>query len=301
MGGADAGRQVGGRHRPADLPPGEAERLAQARHHDGALAHAGERGDGDGGLVEPDLLVDLVGNHQAVGCTGDGRNALELRAREHAAGRVVRAVDQDGLGAGANHAPQVLERQRELRCMQPHRAHHAAGHGHACHVRVVERLHQHHLVARVDEPEHDRRDRLGAAARDGHLGVRVHFQAAGGTEARGDGAVCLGKPERPRVLAMALGDGAHARVLHELRAVEIRESLAKVHGAMLRGQPTDGGEDALAERAQALGGSEGAPAGGVAHVPCLAAAGPRMWTSSCGNAISMPRSVRIRCARSTRS
>ncbi|MDH6138036.1 hypothetical protein P3T35_000013 [Kitasatospora sp. GP30] len=60
---------------PADLPAGEGEGLAGGGDGDGALAHAGEGGEGVVGAGEDQVFVDLVGDHQQVvldGELGDG-------------------------------------------------------------------------------------------------------------------------------------------------------------------------------------------------------------------------------------
>ena len=57
--------------------------------------------------VVDDVLVDLVGDRDRVPLAAQRGDRLELVAREHLAGRVVRRVDDDRLGL-------VVERRREL-------------------------------------------------------------------------------------------------------------------------------------------------------------------------------------------
>ena len=77
---------------PADLPPGEGERLACGADRQRPLAHPGQRGQGDVGpvVVERHVLVDLVGDHDEVVLDRHLGDRGQLLARQDRACRVVR-------------------------------------------------------------------------------------------------------------------------------------------------------------------------------------------------------------------
>ncbi len=64
----------------ADAPAGNRKGLAEARNHDGALAHAGQRGRANvPRAVVDEVLVNFVGEQEEI--VLDGRVARPLRAR----------------------------------------------------------------------------------------------------------------------------------------------------------------------------------------------------------------------------
>ncbi len=80
---------------PADLPAGEREGLAGAGDRQRPLGHPRQRRERDvGRVVVDEVLVDLVGDRDQVVLAADPRDALQLRPREHAPGRVVWRVEQ---------------------------------------------------------------------------------------------------------------------------------------------------------------------------------------------------------------
>ena len=99
--------------------------------------------------------------------------SVELRAREHLAGRVVRRVDDDRARARAERRAELLLVDRPVRLVERDVARRRTGQDRVRTVVLVERLEHDDLVARVEETEHRRDHRLGRAAGDGHLGLRV--------------------------------------------------------------------------------------------------------------------------------
>jgi len=116
-----------------------------------------------------------------------------------------------------------LDRQPEVGRLQPHGPQRAAGHRERGGVRVVERLDQHDLVARLDEPEHGGGDGLGASGRHRDLALGVDLETMVERETLGDGA------------------------LHELGTIEVGEALPQIHRLVLHRQSADAGENALAK------------------------------------------------------
>ena len=124
-------------------------------------------------------------------------------------------------------------------------------HGHAvtaCHrddggVGVVERFDQQHLGARLDQADHGRRDGLGGAHGDQHLGVGV----VGDAEvplALGRDRLAQRLDARPRwVLVDAVGDRVLGGLQHRGGTVLVGKALPQIHRPEAGGQRRHLGED----------------------------------------------------------
>ncbi len=86
-------------------------------------------------------------------------------------------LSSDGLGPRPERRRQRRARQLPVRRHQAHEAGHGAQHPHHRQVGVVQRLDQHHLVARVEQRHQAGGDRLGGAGGHHHLAGRVDLQA----------------------------------------------------------------------------------------------------------------------------
>ena len=129
------------------------------------------------GVVEDEVLVDLVGHHDHVVLDRQVGDHLQLVAGEHGAGRVVRGVEQDQLRRVGDRRAQLVEVGPEVGRPQGDRAATGAAHVEHRDVGVVVGLQHDHLVARVDEAEQRGGDGLGAAGGHHHLAVRVDGEA----------------------------------------------------------------------------------------------------------------------------
>src|SRR5690349_17330528 len=246
------GHQLGRGLDPADLPAGEGERLTRRTDRHGALAHPGELDDRHVLAVEDEVLVDLVGDHEQVALDGQSRDGGEFVAGEHRAGGVVRAVEQDEAGAGRDGFGEFGQVGAEARRAQRDRDADAAGHGDVGRVGVVVGLERDHLVARLDQREHGRRDRLGGAGGNQDLAVRVIPEAVEPLVVRCDGLAQLRHTGAWRVLVAAAGQDRVGRDLGDLgRPVPVGETLAQVDGPGDQGARGHLGEDRGAEALQA--------------------------------------------------
>ena len=95
----------------------------------------------------------------------DRRDLLELRSREHPAGRVVRRVDEDRARPRRDRGAQLVWVEAPLRRVQRHRHQPRAGHRRGGRVGVVGRVEGEHLLAGLAQPEDRGGDRLGRAHR----------------------------------------------------------------------------------------------------------------------------------------
>src|SRR6185369_5307837 len=128
----------------------------------------------------------------------------------------------------------------------------AVGHGDVGRVGVVVGLERDDLVARLDQREHGRRDRLGGAGGDQDLAVRVVTEAVEPLVVRCDGLAQLRYAGARRVLVAAAGQDRVGRDLGDLgRPVPVGETLAQVDGPGDQGARGHLGEDRGAEALQA--------------------------------------------------
>ena len=114
----------------------------------------------------------------AIGVVGDAGlgEQRQLLAIEHPRGRIVRIVEEDEAGLRRERRGQRLRGDPPAGRGQADQPRHAAGAQHQRQIGVVERLEQHDLVARRDQGEQARGDRLGRARGDDHL-LRIEIEA----------------------------------------------------------------------------------------------------------------------------
>ena len=206
------------------------------------------------GVVEGQVLVDLVRDHGDVvffAQVGDQRHFFE---REDAPGRVVRRVEDDRAGFGVKGFPQFVGVERPRRRMQRHVDRRRARHRDVGDVAVEVRLDDDHLVAFVDQAEHRREDRFGRARRDDDARVGINVEVI---EAVGVGGNCLSQRGVP-------GPGAYWLYLPACSActaaatmsagrVEVRLALTEIERVVLLRQHVDFGEDGRAEVGDSVG------------------------------------------------
>ncbi len=227
---------------------GEGEGLGGRGDRDRALAHAGQGAQREVLPVVGEVLVDLVGDDQEVAGDGELGDGGQLFAGEDHAGGVVGGVEQQQAGAGPDGVGEGVEVGAEVGGAEGEGDPLGSGHGDAGGVGVVEGLEGDDLVARLQEGEHGRGDRLGGAGGDQDFAVGVEGQAVPAPLVLGDCLAQLGDALTGRVLvAAAVHDGAGGG-LGDLRgAVGVGEALPEVDGAGARGQGRHLGEDRGAE------------------------------------------------------
>ena len=177
------------------------------------------------------MFVHLVGDDEQVGLDGKGGQRAEFGVTGDHAGGIVRRVDDQRPGLGADRRPQALDVDGEAVPVLPH-GHGtpvASGHGDHRGVRVVERLDEQHLGAGFHQAEHRCRNRLGGADRDEDLGVRVVLRPVAPAALFGDGLAQFGDAQAGRVLVHTVGDSLLRRGEHGRRTVFVGEALAEIH------------------------------------------------------------------------
>ena len=217
------------------------------------------------GGAEREVLVHLVGHDDRIVPLGEPHDRREHVGVEHRPGRVVRRVHEDDPGAVGHRRLELVEVGPPVGEAQRHRAVHASGAGDERRVGVVVRLERHDLVAHVDEREDGRRERLGGAGRDEHLGCRVDVDAVEPSLVRGDRLAQHGHADAGRVLVHAVGDRLTGGLEHLGGAVLVGEALAEVDGAGAGGQGAHLGEDRGGDRA--VGGEQAGACGGALPRP----------------------------------
>ncbi len=163
--------QRGTGHRVAQPPAIHGIGLGKGVHRDGPLRHAGQAGDADvPRIVEGDVFVDLVGDHQQIVPDGQGRETLQLVATIDPAGRVARIDDDDRLGARRHERLDQRGVEREAAGSIEGCQHHlATGKLDLADMLGIVRLQQDHLVAALDRGEKCGEGGLGEAVGHQHL------------------------------------------------------------------------------------------------------------------------------------
>ncbi len=212
---------------PPDPPPGHGVRLRQRADRDGPVLEAGDRAGRN--VAEPvvrDVLVDLVGEHDRVPALAQFGDHLELVAREHLAGRVVRRVDHDAARALVERGRELPLVERPVRRRERYGPRHGAREDRVRPVVLVERLEHDDLVAGVEHAEHRGDHRLGRTARDRHVafGLDPRHAVARSVGVGDRRPERLGAP-RDRVLVDVVGDRLTSRLLDLLGRGEVGEPL----------------------------------------------------------------------------
>jgi hypothetical protein len=144
---------------------------------------------------------------------------------------------------------------------------HAAGQGDRRRVLVVERFEGEHLVARLDEREDRRRERLGRPGRHQHLRDRIPVQSVPGGLVLGHGLPQRGDARPGRVLVRAAADRLDGGLRDDRGRGVVGIALAEVQRVVLdglRGHLREHGRAGLAAHEQAgSGGGTGPGSGGV--------------------------------------
>ena len=233
----DPGDELGGAQRPADLPAGGRKGLSGRGDANGSLPHPREPGQRQVlGVVEGQVLVDLVTDDEHVMRHRQSDDLGEIVPIQHHAGGIVRAVDDDGLGALGESGGQLGMIQPEVRPEDTDTDPATAGEVDRGGVRVVERLQGDHLVAGVDERQDRRGQGLGGAGGDQDLGIGVVAQAVMPSGVVGDRGPQRRDPAARRVLVDSGRDRRLRLLQHEVGPVAVRETLAEVDRLRLDGQ-----------------------------------------------------------------
>jgi hypothetical protein len=174
-------------------------------------------------------------------------NRLELVAREHLAGRVVRRVDDDRLGLVVERRRELVGVERPVRLVQGDVARRRARQDRVGPVVLVERLEDHDLVARVDDRHHRRHHRFGRAAADGHLLVGHDRQSVAARELVRHGFAQRARAPGDGVLIHVAVDGGAGRRLDGVGRRKVRKPLRQVHATVQVIQPRHLADDRLGE------------------------------------------------------
>ena len=168
-----------------------------------------------------------VGDRPAVVLDAEIRDQRHLVAREHAARRVVRRVDDDRLGARVERLAQAIGVERPVRPLERNEHRLRAGENRIRPIVLIERLEDDHLVAGIHERHEHRRHRFGRAARHRHVAVRVDLHVVPAPVLLGDRLTKHRRAPRDRVLVDVAVDRRARRLFHQGSASGSRESPAR--------------------------------------------------------------------------
>ncbi len=186
--------------------------------------------------VEDDVLVDLVADGIGVVRLDQAGDERQLVRTEHLARRVMRGVEDEELGPGRESRLKRVFRQLPAGRLQADQTRNAAGAADERQIRIVERLDQHHLIARRDQPEAGCGEGLGGAGGDQHLGLPVEIEPVMAPIVPGHRLPQRRQSLHRRVLVGTGEAGGGGRLAHGDGAVFVREALAEVDRAVLAGE-----------------------------------------------------------------
>ncbi|MNI23995.1 hypothetical protein D3C73_776000 [compost metagenome] len=232
------------RHRIADLPAGAVVGLAEAGDDEGALAQLRvAQCRFMAAAVVDDVLVHLIGDQVDLRAAQHIGQRLHVRFVQHRAGRVVRGVDHQQAGARGDRRTHAVPVDGEGLRIQRHVHRRGTGQLDRRFVAVVGRVEHDHFLTGTHHGVDGVEDRLGGAAGDGDLGVRIDLRAVQVQRLLCDGLAQRCHAGHRRVLVQAGGHRLGGFVDQTLRRGEIREPLAEVDRAMFGGELGHHGED----------------------------------------------------------
>ena len=222
----------------ADLPAGRVVRLSERADHDGARRDVRVAGQAlVTHAVEPDVLVDLVRDHDGIGVRQHRREGAHVVLGPDHPGRVVRRVEDDDARPRRDRAPHLVPVDAVVGIAQRDVARNPAAQLDRRRVRVVGRLEQHHFVARMHERGERGVEALGGAGRDRDLGVGVVAPAVEALDLRRQRLAQRQDAGHRRVLVEAVAHVARDRLDERRRRAEVGEALRQVDGLALARQP----------------------------------------------------------------
>ena len=170
MGLGDNGIEAWGGADKADLPAGQGKHLSGRANLDGPVPHARHGHQRCVAMaVEGDMFPDLITDGDQVMLDADPSQRREIVFAVNLACRIERVVKQHQTGVGRNGRLQHLFGQVPVRWLQADQARHAARALNQRQIGIIERLDQHHLVARHNQGKEGRGNGFGRPRGHGHL------------------------------------------------------------------------------------------------------------------------------------
>ena len=211
---------------PADLPTREGERLPGGRDGERSLGGTGQRCHGYVPGTKRQVLIHLIGEDDGVVLDGQAHHFAQHLHREHGAGRVVRIVDDDHLGARAEAVFKRGQVRHEVRGEEGCGG--VAGAAEADHgtVGVVKGLEREDFIPWAGQGQDCGGDGLRGAGGNDDLGFRVQGEAVETVLMLSYCAAQVEQAFAGGVLVLAAGDGFLGEAAELGRAVLIREALA---------------------------------------------------------------------------
>ena len=244
----------------AEAPAGDGVGLGERIAGDGALKGA-RQGRAMHVLTRSidDVLVGLVGDHEGVVLLRERQDLQKLGTGEDLAAGVGGVADDDRLGPLREGARKLRGIIGEVRRAQADVDGLGAGEDGVGGVVLVEGGEDDHLVARIAHGHHRRHHRLGAAAGDDEMPVRVELEAGEAPHLAGEGLTEPRGAPGDGILVMRTARGPLKGGQQGLRRIEIGEALGEVDGSVTVGQAGHAADDRFGE--------SGESAGGLGHDP----------------------------------
>ena len=201
---------------------------------------------------EDDMLVDLVGDHVGVILVAQTADEQQLFLCKDLAAGIGGIADDDRLGVLAESLFQYIAVKGERRRNERNENRICAGENGIRAVILIERREDDDLVAGVADGHHRAHHRLGAAAGDENLGIRINGSAVGTPLLAGEGFAEVLRAEGYGVLMRAfIGDFAQT-ISDGLGRRKIRKTLREVDGIDLVADARHAADDGVGERLNAM-------------------------------------------------
>ena len=235
------------------------EGFAKARHDKSTRRETGKaRGALVRLAVKHHVLVNLVADQKHLGRREQRLQRLHIGIAPDAAGRVVRAVDDDGAGARRQRGGDFVKVGPKRAGCQRHTPGRATGQHDVGHVAVVAGVEHDDFVARMDDGQDGRQYRLRGAGGDGDFARRAIGAGVECFYFVSNGLAQLQHAGHGRVLVVAGAHRAVDGVQQAAVAVKVWKALAQIDSAAFGGQRRHGGKDGGADGGQAAAQGGGA-------------------------------------------
>jgi hypothetical protein len=170
MAGRDLLGQFGRGHRPTDLPPGQRKDLARRPDlHRPIPQSRNIQHRQRFGAIKDSRLPHFIGQDVKPVLLSQSAHALQRRAVQNGAGRIVGRVQDDQPRPVGNSGGQIIQIQAPRRRAQVHQPRHAARPRHQRQIGVIKRLNANHLITRLYQRQNRTGQSLGRAGCDDHL------------------------------------------------------------------------------------------------------------------------------------
>ncbi len=183
------------------------------------------------------VLVDFVGDEIRIPSHAKIADRFDLSTRKNFPRRIIRRIENDSLRRGAKRRGQFLRIETPLGGLQLDEARRCTGKNRVRSIIFIERLEDHHFIARIDDRHHRGHHGFSRAAANGDFAFGINLDSLHARKFLGDGIAEFFPAPGDSVLIDVHGNGLPRRLFDFLRRGEIGKALREIDGAVLQRQP----------------------------------------------------------------